>query len=104
MRKSSDTYVGVRNDHSAGISDAGRIIRDAWVFGILPESEDGAGWTYGRIQALYDEVYQAWNEYGHLVSRLPPELRERHQRIYDEAMEQARQHGWNPSADLEDEP
>lgn len=95
--------MGVRNDHRAGISDAGRIIRDAWLFGILPETEDGAGWSYDRIQELYDQVYKEWMKYGHLVSRLPPELRERHQRIYDEAIHQARKHGWDPSADLEDE-
>lgn len=103
VKRKRENYVGVHNDRTAGISDAGRIIRDAWLFDILPETEDGAGWNSGRIQELYDQVYGEWMKYGHLVSRLPPELRERHRRIYDQAIHQAREHGWDPSGDLEDE-
>ena len=34
--------------------------------------------------------------YGHLVSNLPDELRERHARIYSQAISDAREKGWNP--------
>jgi hypothetical protein len=97
----SRVYPGLHKDRNSGMTDAGRIIRDAWVFGILPEGETCEGWTYGRLQGVYDQVHQAWQPYGHLVSRLPDELRERHERIYREAIAEARRQGWDPS--LEDE-
>ena len=72
------------------------------MFGLLPEDEPCAGWAYGRIEELYDKVYAAWEPYGHLASRLPAELRERHQRIYAEAMVRARAAGWSAEIDDED--
>lgn len=95
------TYVGIHDDAYGGMTDIGQIIRDAWVFGILPETETCSGWDYGRLEELYDKVHQAWQPYGHLVGRLPSELRERHQRIYSEAITKARAQGWN--VDLDDE-
>lgn len=94
-------YAGIHQEQG-GLTPTGNIIRDAWVFGILPESEDCAGWTIQGIDALYDKVSVAWEPYGHLVSRLPPELRERHARIYDEAVRQARARGWNSELGDED--
>ena len=32
-------YVGIDDDYFGGMTPIGTIIRDAWVFGILPESE-----------------------------------------------------------------
>lgn len=96
--RSDRTYVGIHND---GLSPTATIVRDAWVFGLLPESETCEGWNTDRLDALYDKVTAAWAPYGHLVSRLPPELRERHQRIYDEAIRRARASGWNPELDDE---
>lgn len=84
------------------MTPTGNIIRDAWVFGLLPEDEDCAGWTTQQIDQLYDQVHAAWLPYGHLASRLPPELRERHARIYAAAMEHARRQGWNPELDEDD--
>ena len=84
------------------MNPTGNIIRDAWVFGIIPESETCAGWTVQGIAALYDKVTKAWEPYGHLVSRLPEELRERHQRIYDAAVANARELGWNPELGEDD--
>lgn len=95
-------YVGIDDDHFGGMTPIGTIIRDAWVFGILPESETCAGWSHGRIQEVYDKVALAWEPYGHLVSQLPPELRDRHQRIHDAAVQRARSLGWVASVD-EDE-
>lgn len=87
-------YIGLDKDDYGGMNPTGNIIRDAWVFGILPEGETCAGWNYDRIQALYDQVYQAWAPYGHLVSKLPDDLRQRHEAIYSAAMKRARELGW----------
>jgi len=89
-------YQGIDKDPKGGMTPTGNIIRDAWVFGIIPETETCAGWTVQGIEALYDKVSAAWAPYGQLPSRLPPELRERHARIYSAAVERARAEGWNP--------
>jgi hypothetical protein len=89
-------YVGIDKDSKGAMTPSGNIIRDAWVFGIIPESETCAGWKVQDIQVLYDKVSAEWDKYGHLVSSLPPELRQRHQRIYAAAMARARDLGWNP--------
>jgi hypothetical protein len=94
-------YAGLRAEPYGGMSPTGNIIRDAWVFGLLPETEDCAGWTQQGIEALYDKVSNAWGPYGHLASNLPPELRERHARIYAAAVEHARRSGWSPELDAE---
>lgn len=99
---SKEPYVGIHQDLYGGLTQLGNIIRDAWVFGLLPESEGCRGWTLGQLEALYDRVSRAWEPYGHLVSRLPPELRARHERIYAEAVARARELGWNPELE-EDE-
>jgi len=99
--RNSKRYQGIDKDPNGGMTPTGNIIRDAWVFGIIPETETCAGWTLQGIDALYDKVTEAWAPYGHLASRLPPTLRERHQRIYDAAVQNARKQGWVP--DLEDD-
>jgi len=92
----SKTYAGVWNDENGGMTAIGNIVRDAWVFGLIPETESCEGWTLPRIQQLWNQVQAEWDKHGMLVSNLPPELRERHERIYREAMEYAREHGWDP--------
>lgn len=94
-------YPGIDKDHYGGMTDIGKLVRDAWVFGILPETETCVGWSAGRLEQLYEQVHTAWEPYGHLVSRLPPQLRERHERIFGEAVRRARELGW--SVDLDDE-
>lgn len=89
-------YPGIDNDRSGGMTTIGNIIRDAWVFGLIPETERCEGWTAGQLDVLYGKVSDAWEPYGHLVSNLPPALRERHERIYREAIEKAREQGWSP--------
>ena len=96
------TYVGIDQDTHAGLTHLGRMVRDAWVFGILPETETCVGWNAARMQILYEKVYAAWQPYAHLPSRLPDDLRERHNRFYAEAITSARKDGWNPDLD-EDE-
>ena len=89
------TYVGIDKDEKGGLTHLGRMVRDAWVFGILPESETCAGWDHARMQSLYEQVYAAWEPYAHLPSRLPEDLRERHTRLYAQAIATARDEGWD---------
>lgn len=102
MKGKPRTYIGIENDHFGGMTPTGNIIRDAWVFGIIAETETCAGWTVQGIDELYTKVTTAWEPYGHLVSNLPLALRERHERIYSAALRKARENGWNPELDDED--
>ena len=88
-------YVGFFQD-SHGLTQLGRVVLDAWVFGLIPETEDCAGWDIGRMQALTQRVDAEWDKYGNLPSRLPPPLRERHAALYARMVEEARRKGWNP--------
>jgi len=90
------TYVGIDQDQYGGMSAMGAIIKDAWLFGILPETETCAGWDVNRIQILYDKTQMEWDKYGCLASNLPPELRDRHARIHAAAIERAKALGWEP--------
>lgn len=75
-------YVGIDQDKNEGLTHLGRIVRDAWVFGILPETETCSGWSGAQMQVLYEKVYDAWEPYAHLPSRLPDDLRDRHTRLF----------------------
>ena len=90
-----NTYPGLNNDKH-GITQLGRIVMDGWLFGLIPETEDCAGWDLGRMQALMEQVQTEWDKYGNLPSRLPPELRVRHGALYAQAMRDARAKGWDP--------
>ena len=79
-------YVGIDKDPQGAMNPTGNIIRDAWVFGLIPETETCEGWNTRGIEDLYEKVTQAWEPFAHLPSRLPPDLRERHQRIYSTAV------------------
>jgi len=89
------TYPGFHKD-SHGMTTLSRVVLDAWLFGILPETEDCAGWDLQRMQKLMGEVEQEWDKYGSLPSFLPPELRQRHAELYEKATERAKTLGWNP--------
>ena len=96
-------YVGVHNDLYGGMTAIGGIIKDAWVFGLIPETETCEGWQLAQIQMLHDRVGAEWDKYGLLVSHLPEELRERHARIHAQAVERARELGWVPGRDVDSE-
>jgi hypothetical protein len=98
-----DKYVGIDKDLHGGMTTIGKIIRDAWVFGLIPETETCAGWNLQGIDALLDKVNREWDKYGCLVSHLPEELRERHERIHSEAMKKAREAGWSGNVETDDE-
>ena len=90
-------YVGIDKDHYGGMTPIGNLIRDAWLFGILPESETCENWTHERLQTIYEEVKTEWDKYGCLVSNLPEELKSRHAEINDKAVKKARELGWDPA-------
>ncbi len=96
-------YVGIHNDLHGGMTAIGGIIKDAWVFELIPEAESCEGWQLAQIQILHDRVAAEWDKYGLRVTNLPPELRERHSRIHAEAIERARELGWQPGLDVDSE-
>lgn len=96
------TYVGIDDDVYGGMTYIGGIIKDAWMFGILPEDQKCIGWTHGQISAINSQVQAEWDKYGCLVSNLPQDLRERHREIYDRAIARARELGWDPTPDPND--
>jgi len=97
------TYIGIDQEVHGGMTAIGKLIRDAWVFGVIPETETCAGWNLARIDALLQKVNDEWDKYGCLVSHLPDELRERHRRIHGEAIERARAAGWSGEVETDDE-
>lgn len=98
-----EPYVGIHNDRYGGMTDIGRIIRDAWAFGLIPESETCAGWHAARIEELWEKVQETWDHYGFSVHNFPEELCWRYLRIQEEAVARAKALGWDPDRDLEDE-
>lgn len=88
-------YIGLNNEINGGMTSIGKIIRDAWMFELIPETETCEGWDLGRIDALLQKTNAEWDKYGCLVSNLPLELKERHQRIHGEALKKAQEAGWS---------
>jgi len=101
MKDKNQRYVGVHNDDFGGMTDTGKIIRDAWVFDIIPETETCEGWLAAGIEDLWRKVNEQWEKYGFRVSALPPDKQERYLRIQDAAVKRAREAGWNPELDDE---
>jgi len=94
-------YSGFNQD-AHGITMLGRIVLDAWLFGLIPKSEDCTGWDLQRMQQLMQQVNEQWDAHGSLPSRLPPELRERHTELYAWATARARERGWDPELNDDD--
>jgi hypothetical protein len=103
MRKKDERYVGINNDDNGGMTEVGKIIRDAWVFELIPETETCEGWNIHGIDALMDKVNIEWDKYGCLVSNLPDDLRERHQRVHSEWFKKAKEAGWSGESETGDE-
>ena len=103
MSKKPQTYVGVDNDIQGGMTPIGKMIRDAWVFGLIEESQTCEGWNAAGIDSLLEKVNKEWDKYGCLFSHLPPELRERHERIHGGAIEEAKTAGWSGETETDDE-
>jgi hypothetical protein len=99
--KANQRYVGIHKEINGGMTDTGKIIRDAWVFGLIEETETCEGWLPQGIEDLWGKVNAEWEKYGFRVSSLPDDLRERFMRIQNEAVQKARAAGWVP--ELEDD-
>ncbi len=84
-------YVGINHEINGGMTNIGTIIRDAWVFGLIPETETCEGWELVGIDDLLQKTNVEWDKYGCLVCHLPKDLFERHQRIYGDAIKEARE-------------
>jgi hypothetical protein len=98
-----DTYIGIHKEVNGGMTTIGKIIRDAWVFDLIDESETCEGWNFAGVDALLDKVNREWDKHGCMVSQLPPELFERHQRIHNQAIQAARAAGWSGESETDDE-
>lgn len=96
-------YVGINNEVNGGMTTIAKVIRDAWVFEIIDESETCENWNFAGIDSLLDKVNAEWDKYGCLVRNLPEELFERHQRIHGEALEKAKASGWTGEHETDDE-
>lgn len=101
--KQGKKYVGIYNDINGGMTETGKIIRDAWAFGLIPETETCEGWLSQGIEDLWRKVNTEWEKYGFLVSNLPDDVRERFMRIQNDAVNRARELGWDPDAELDDD-
>lgn len=100
---SGKLYSGIHDDRHGGMTAIGHIIKDAWLFGILPETETCEGWSHDRIQVIHDQVQVEWDKYGCLASKLPDDLKQKHSEIYNRAIENARNLGWDPEDAVKDE-
>ena len=79
---------------------SGKIIRDAWIFGILPEAETCEGWLPQGIETLWEKVNAEWEKYGFRVGAMPDDLREKFLRVQAEALEHAKAAGWSGEQEL----
>jgi hypothetical protein len=101
--KDPKRYVGIDNDLNGGMTPTGKIIRDAWAFGLIPETETCEGWFAQGIESLWERVNNEWEKYGFRVVGMPPELQERYMRIQDEALKRAKEAGWSGDRELLDD-
>jgi len=103
MTNKPQTYIGIDNDIHYGMTAIGKIIRDARVFGIIPETETCEGWRLSEIDALLDKVNAEWDKYGCMVSHLPDDLKQRHEKIHGIAIKEAKASGWSGELEIYEE-
>jgi len=99
----SKTYAGIDKDEGGGMSPTAKIVRDAWAFGLIPETETCEGWRVHQIEALWVQVNSEWDKYGFRVGAMPPEVQERYLRIQKAAVDRAKAAGWSGAQELEDD-
>ena len=96
IRRNQDSqYVGINNDLYGGMTDTGKIIRDAWAFELIPETETCEGWLVTGIEDLWRQVNEEWEKYQFSVGALPDDIRQRYMRIQLAAVEHAKSLGWD---------
>ncbi|MCW8842655.1 MAG: hypothetical protein OQK00_04490 [Rhodobacteraceae bacterium] len=93
-------YVGLDNDINGGMTDTGKIIRDAWAFGLIPEDETCKGWLPHQIETLWARANAEWGTYGFRVGAMPETLRANYMRIQSQAITRARTAGWSGAQEL----
>jgi hypothetical protein len=98
-----DLYVGIDNDINGGMTSIGKIIRDAWVFELVSETETCEGWNLAGIDALLQKVNAEWDKYGCMVSLLPEPLATRHREVHARALQKAKAAGWSGEHETGDE-
>lgn len=98
-----DSYPGIDKDDNGGMTNIGKIIRDGWLFDLIDESETCAGWSVFALDRLLDDVNEQWDKYGCMISNLPEELANKHQRLYQEAVKRARDAGWSGELEVEND-
>jgi|SRR5690554_1667424 len=101
--KEPKRYVGIDKEINGAMTDTGKIIRDAWVFGLIPETETCEGWLAQGLEDLWRKVNVEWEKYGFRVGNLPPEMQQKFMRIHNAAFAEAKQAGWDAERDLIDE-
>ena len=74
-------YSGLKNDENGGMTHFGQMVKDGWVSGLIPDTEDCTGWDSGQMQNLYDKICHEWGKYANLPSLLPEDLKKRHERF-----------------------
>ncbi len=94
---------GIFEDKYGGLTTLGNIIRDAWVFEILPGNQICQGWSIGAFENLQDKLEAEIAKYGVSVRSWPEENQQRHFRILEDAIKRARESGWDPDGDIADE-
>ncbi len=52
----SGTYIGLDKENNGGMTAIGKIIRDAWVFGLIEETQTCEGWNAAGIDSLMEKV------------------------------------------------
>jgi hypothetical protein len=93
-RKQADQrYVGVGKEINHGMIDAGKIIHDARVLGLIPKIGTGEGWLAQRGEDVRMQSRSLRRQYGLRVSAFAPEPRLRFRRIQSAATQRTRQTG-----------
>ena len=96
IRRNQDSqYVGINHDLYGGMTDTGKIIRDAWAFELIPETETCEGWLVAGIEGLWGQVNEEWEKYQFSVGALPDDILQRYMRIQLDAVDQAKSDGWD---------
>ena len=90
-------YCGLDKDRYSGMTPIGNIIKDAWLFDILPQTETCENWTHSQLKIISEKVKIEWDKYGCLVSNFPDDLEQRHAEINGKAVKNVRELGWDPT-------
>lgn len=103
VRHRQRLYPGYDNDPNLGMSQEAKLIRQAWAFDLLPESEKCVNWRVDQFEELWDKVNSVWEKAEFRLENLPDEVQKRYMDLQNSAFEAARQQGWDPNKLIEDD-